>query len=59
MDIRMPEFKDGKFIGINSYMELFPFPFYVVLRDIAALPSTLGDALRQWFQLISFDNYNR
>lgn len=53
MDIRMPEFKNGKLIGINSYMEVFPFPYYLILRDITSLPNTLGDALRQWFQLIT------
>ena len=34
-----------------QYLDTFPFPFYVVLRDIAALPATLADLLRQWFQL--------
>lgn len=52
MDIRQPEFKDGKYTGaMKSYMENFPFPYYLVLRDISALPGTLSDALRQWFQI--------
>ncbi|KAL0267009.1 UNVERIFIED_CONTAM: hypothetical protein PYX00_009398 [Menopon gallinae] len=58
MDIRMPEFKDGKFLGIKSYLEEFPFPYYLILRDINALPCTLGDALRQWFQLVTSTNPN-
>ncbi len=34
-----------------QYLDSFPFPYYLVLRDIAALPGTLADLLRQWFQL--------
>lgn len=30
-----------------TYMDSFPFPYYIVLRDIEALPRTLGDVLRQ------------
>ncbi|CAA7023541.1 unnamed protein product [Microthlaspi erraticum] len=35
-----------------TYMDSFPFPYYIVLRDIEALPRTLGDVLRQWFELM-------
>lgn len=34
-------------------MEHFPFPFYILLRDINSLPATLSDALRQWFELVT------
>jgi len=34
-------------------MEEFPFPFYMILRDVNALPETLSDALRQWFELVT------
>jgi midasin (ATPase involved in ribosome maturation) len=54
LDIRQPQFgPDGALLGIRSYMDNFPFPFYVILRDIDALPSVLGDALRQWFELVT------
>ncbi|XP_074663211.1 midasin-like [Tubulanus polymorphus] len=54
MDIKVPIFKGaGQMPEIRSYMEQFPFPFYIILRDINALPHTLADALRQWFELIS------
>lgn len=39
------------FLCLVQYLDTFPFPFYVVLRDIAALPATLADLLRQWFHL--------
>ena len=40
----LPEFK--------SYLEMFPFPFYIVLRDIQSLPETVSNALRQWFEFV-------
>lgn len=43
----------GKQVKLLNYMELFPFPFYVLLRQLDAMPSVLGDALRQWFELVS------
>ncbi|KAF6779511.1 hypothetical protein AHF37_00876, partial [Paragonimus kellicotti] len=36
---------------LTPYMDTFPLPFYVVLRDVTALPNLLSDALRQWFEL--------
>ena len=38
---------------ITSYMDHFPFPFYLILRDINSLPHILSDALRQWFELVT------
>ncbi|KAJ8669610.1 hypothetical protein QAD02_000869 [Eretmocerus hayati] len=52
LDIRMPIFQDGKLIGIYPYMDTFPFPFYMILRDINSLPGVLSDALRQWFEVV-------
>ena len=42
----------GNHIEVIPYMDTFPFPFYVVLRNIATLPDTLASALRQWFELL-------
>ncbi|XP_028997386.1 midasin [Betta splendens] len=54
LDIKVPIFKgQGELPEIRSYMEEFPFPFYVILRDVNALPETLSDALRQWFELVT------
>ncbi|XP_010470609.1 PREDICTED: midasin-like isoform X2 [Camelina sativa] len=36
----------------KCYLDSFPFPYYIVLKDIEALPRTLGDVLRQWFELM-------
>ncbi|XP_028903180.1 midasin isoform X2 [Ornithorhynchus anatinus] len=54
LDIKVPIFKGPRELPeIRSYMEEFPFPFYVILRDVNALPETLSDALRQWFELVA------
>ncbi|XP_057208356.1 midasin isoform X2 [Triplophysa rosa] len=54
LDIKVPIFKGpGELPEIRSYMEEFPFPFYMILRNVNALPETLSDALRQWFELVT------
>jgi midasin len=53
LDIQQPLFSGAKCIGFSSYLDSFPFPFYLILRDINALPSVLSDALRQWFELVA------
>lgn len=46
--------KDGKYgIQMNPYLETFPFQYFMVLRDINALPEVLSDALRQYFSFVS------
>ena len=52
LDIRVPSFQDGK-VSITNYLDGFPFPFYLILRDIDALPAVLSEALRQWFELVT------
>ncbi|KAL4583665.1 hypothetical protein LXL04_008247 [Taraxacum kok-saghyz] len=42
----------GKEMHSQKYMDSFPFPFYVILKDIENLPRTLADLLRQWFELM-------
>ncbi|CAH0590186.1 unnamed protein product [Chrysodeixis includens] len=53
MDIRRPllDPSTNALTGFVSYLDTFPFPFYLILRDMSALPTVLGDALRQWFEL--------
>lgn len=52
LDMQTVSFVGGK-PEFTQYMDSFPFPFYIVLRDTAALPRTLADLLRQWFELSS------
>ncbi|XP_035663677.1 midasin-like [Branchiostoma floridae] len=54
LDIKVPIFKGpGEMPEIRPYMDYFPFPYYLILRDINALTPTLSDALRQWFELVT------
>lgn len=54
MDIKVPLFGENNVITeIKSYMELFPFPFYIILRQIGSLPAVVGEALRQWFEIVT------
>lgn len=54
LDIKVPVFKSGGGMPeIKSYIEEFPFPFYLLLRDINSLPHVLSDALKQWFELVT------
>ncbi|XP_049753260.1 midasin [Elephas maximus indicus] len=59
LDIKVPIFKGpGELPEIRSYMEEFPFPFYIILRDVNVLPETLSDALRQWFELVTASDHS-
>jgi midasin len=39
-------------LTIQNYIDQFPFPYYIILRNIQTLPEILADALRQWFELM-------
>lgn len=43
---------EGTDFKFSKYIDSFPFPFYVVLKNIEALPRMLADLLRQWFELM-------
>ncbi|RWS13574.1 hypothetical protein B4U79_11757 [Dinothrombium tinctorium] len=53
LDIKVPVFDESGRVKIETYMEKFPFPFYLILRDINSMPQVLGEALRQWFELVT------
>jgi len=38
-------------VAVDQYLDGYPFPCYVVLRDVEELPETLASALRQWFEV--------
>lgn len=54
LDIQVPKFSaDRKSLTMNSYLDSFPFPCYVIVRDLSQLPLVLSDAMRQWFELVN------
>lgn len=50
LDMQSVAFENGKPV-FTKYIDSFPFPYYIVLRNTAALPRTLADLLRQWFEM--------
>ena len=50
LDMQAVSFAGGQ-PTFSKYLDSFPFPFYIILRDLAALPATLASLLRQWFEL--------
>jgi len=42
-------------VKMERYLDLFPFEYYVVLRDVEALPEILSGMLKQFFERISED----
>ena len=37
-------------VTMRRYLDTFPFPYYLVVGDVKALPGVLATALRQWFR---------
>jgi midasin len=52
LDIQSISYDGSSKLNITSYIDEFPFPYYLILRNIQNLPLVLADALRQWFELI-------
>lgn len=50
--MKVPIFENNT-VRIEPYMDNFPFPFYVTLRDVNRLPAVMSDALREWFDLVT------
>ncbi|SCZ88717.1 BZ3500_MvSof-1268-A1-R1_Chr2-1g04590 [Microbotryum saponariae] len=47
---------DGRLeLNMNRYLDSFPFEYFVVLRDVEALPEVLSATLRQFFERVSSD----
>jgi MoxR-like ATPase len=45
-------FKNGK-PSVKQFIEDYPFPYYMVLKDMQTLPELLGGALSQWFEMLA------
>jgi len=49
-DLKAVSYENGQ-CNVVSYLQDFPFPYYVVVQDLKALPAILSDVLKQWFEL--------
>ena len=52
LNMKEVSFVNGK-PKIKHFIEDYPFPYYLVVGDLAALPEILGDCLRQWFEMLA------
>ena len=50
LEMQSIQFEGGKPV-FHQYLDSFPFPYYVLLREVDQLPQTLCDLLKQWFEL--------
>jgi len=48
-EVRIADFADGG-CSFRPYMECFPFPLYALVRSANSLPSTIAEAIHQWFE---------
>lgn len=55
LELKSVSYPNGK-LTVTSYIDQFPFPYYIILRDIQSLPEILADALRQFFELLAVQN---
>ncbi|KAH8345472.1 hypothetical protein KR084_002113 [Drosophila pseudotakahashii] len=53
MDIQHVAVNADGSVNISSYLDSFPFPYYVIVRDLNQLPLVLSEAMRQWFELVN------
>ena len=52
LNMKEVTFEKGKPI-VKRFIEDYPFPYYIVLDDVTSLPEVLGDALKQWFEMLT------
>merc|ERR1712070_366997 len=53
VNMREVTFQNGKPV-VKRFMEDYPFPYYMILDDMQALPEVLADALKQWFEMLAW-----
>ncbi|KAJ5066667.1 midasin [Anaeramoeba ignava] len=52
LQLQTISYPNGK-LTCSPYLDNFPFPYYIILREIKSIPEILADALRQWMEMIS------
>lgn len=52
LQTRSVSFTDTGKIETKSYLDEFPFPYYIVVQQMSSLPDVLTETLKQWFELV-------
>ena len=50
------EFTPAGKVITRSYLDNFPFPYYLAIQQVEALPDILVDTIKQWFELVSIQS---
>lgn len=53
-EVKVADFANGG-CTFKPYLECFPFPIYALVRNTNALPNTISEAIRQWFDYTKND----
>ncbi len=53
LDMKVVNFDEAGMPKVEPYLDTFPFPYYMILRDVEKLPHSLSSAVRQWFELLN------
>ena len=51
VNMKEVSFQNGK-PKVKHFIDNYPFPYYMILQDMSSLPEVLGDALKQWFEMM-------
>jgi midasin (ATPase involved in ribosome maturation) len=54
INMKEVSFENGK-PKVKHFIDDYPFPYYMVLQDMHSLPEVLGDALKQWFEMMAMN----
>ena len=52
INMKEVSFENGK-PKVKHFIDDYPFPYYMILQDMHSLPEVLGDALKQWFEMMA------
>eukprot|EP00871_Galdieria_phlegrea_P001661 jgi/Galph1/2496/GphlegSOOS_G1160.1 len=53
LDLKRVETLDNGELRIRSYLDDFPFPFYILVRHVESLPHIVASALQQWTEMVN------
>lgn len=56
LNTKTVEFTPAGKVITKSYLDNFPFPYYLAIQQVESLPDILSDTIKQWFELVNVHN---
>jgi uncharacterized protein with von Willebrand factor type A (vWA) domain len=53
LNTKTVEFTPAGKVITKSYLDNFPFPYYLAIQQVESLPDILSDTIKQWFELVN------